>query len=76
MIQKRNSTQLLWHHNPKKCRSTSLKRRTLISYHLRERIAIKNPILRLEIDLPEKFGQMTRFTSQNFPAKGAIFGQN
>ena len=36
----KNSTQLLWHLNPKKNCSTSLIRRILI-YHLRARIAIK-----------------------------------
>ena len=41
----------------KRC-STSLIRRILISCQLHARIAIKNPILRREIDLPEMFGQM------------------
>ena len=39
---KKNSTQLLWHLNPKKSCSPSLIRRILI-YYLRARIAIKKP---------------------------------
>ena len=42
---KKNSTQLLWHLNPKKNCSTSLIRKILFSYHLRARIAIKKPYL-------------------------------
>ena len=55
---KKNSTQLLWHLNPKKNCSTSFIRKILISYHLRAKLLSKNPILRQKIDLPEKFGQM------------------
>ena len=41
---KKNSTQLLWHLNPKKSCSKTLIRRILI-YHLRARIVIKKPYL-------------------------------
>ena len=41
----KNSTQLLWHLNPKKTCSTSLIRRTLTSHQLRARIAIKKPYI-------------------------------
>ena len=41
----KNSAQLLWDLNPKKCCSTNLIRIILIFYHLRATIAIKKPYL-------------------------------
>ena len=69
---KKNSTQLSWHLNPKKSCSTSLIRRILI-YHLRARIAIKNPIFWREIDLPEKFGQKNTLYFRKFSGKMCCF---
>ena len=51
---KKNSTQLLWHFNPKKSCSTNLIRRILISYLWRARIAIKKPYLTAKNRLARK----------------------
>ena len=53
MIPKK-STQLLWYLNPKKCCSTSLIQKILISYHLRAKITIKKPYLTAKNRLARK----------------------
>ena len=74
---KKNSTQLLWHLNPKKSCSTSLIRRILISYHLRARIAIKKNLSYVKKSTCQRsLGKRTRVTFQSFLAKCAVFGRN
>ena len=67
---KKNSTQLLWHLNPKKCCSTGLIRRIIISYRLSARIAIKKPYLTARNRLARKVW------ANEHALLPKIFGQN
>ena len=67
----KNSTQLSWHINPKKC-STSLIRRILI-YHLRAWTAIKKPYLTAKNQLDRKVWQLTTLYFPKFSGKMCCF---